>query len=154
MKTTLQRGGMTHSCILNLSLLLRRNLKALILAIIMLAPITNSLSAQTETKEPIDMVLVNSAPHIPWIERTEESKNAFKGEKFKYEQEKNNERIQSWVKQYPSEVTPYRQAIEKFFKETSVNDLVGQEKDFYHDMKAQYQMIKKLFKWESINQND
>jgi hypothetical protein len=46
MKTTLQRGGMTHSCILNLSLLLRRNLKALILALILLAPISNSLSAQ------------------------------------------------------------------------------------------------------------
>ena len=111
-----------------------------------------TLSAQSETKEPIDLVLVNSAPHISWIQRSDNSENVFQGEKFKYDLVKNNEQIQNWVDQYPSEVNPYRQAIEKFFKETSVNDLIGQEKNFYYDMKAQYQMIKKLLKWESINQ--
>jgi hypothetical protein len=113
-----------------------------------------TLSAQSETKEPIDMVLVKSAPHLSWIQRSEASQNVFQGEKFKYNLVKNNEKIQKWVDQYPSEVTTYRQAIETFFKETSVNDLIGQEKDFYYDMKAQYQIVQKLLKWELINQNN
>ena len=111
-----------------------------------------TLSSQSETNGSIDLVLVKSAPHLKWIQRSDASENVFQGEKFKYDLVKNNEQIQNWVDQYPSEVNPYRQAIEKFFKETSVNDLIGQEKNFYYDMKAQYQMIKKLLKWESINQ--
>lgn len=113
-----------------------------------------TLSAQSETKEPIDMVLVKSAPHLSWIQRSEASQNVFQGQKFKYDLVENNENIQKWVDQYPSEVTSYRQAIEKFFTETSVNDLIGQEKDFYYDMKAQYQMVKKLLKWQLIKQNN
>jgi hypothetical protein len=113
-----------------------------------------TLSAQSETKEPIDMVLSESAPHLSWIQRSEASENVFQGQKFKYDLVENNENIQKWVDQYPSEVTSYRQAIEKFFTETSVNDLIGQEKDFYYDMKAQYQMVKKLLKWKLIKQNN
>ena len=113
-----------------------------------------TLSAQSETNEPIDLVLVKSAPHLTWIQRSDTSENVFKGEKFKYDLVKNNEQIQKWADQYPSEVTSYRQAIEKFFTETSVNDLIGQEKDFYYDMKAQYQMVKKLLKWKLIKQNN
>jgi hypothetical protein len=153
MKTTLPREGTANAGMLQFQNLLRRNLKALILALIMLAPISNSLSAQSDAKAPIDLVLIESAPHIPWIQRVAPTENESTDGKIKYEQEKNTERIEKWVEQYPSEVTPYRQAMEKFFKETAVNDLAGQEKDFYHDMKAQYQMIKKLLKWESINQN-
>lgn len=108
---------------------------------------TITLSAQSEVKAPIDMVLSESAPHLSWIQRSEDSENVFQGQKFKYHIIKNNENIQNWVGQYPSEVTSYKQAIEKFFKETSVNDFTGQEKDFYYDMKAQYQMIKQLLKW-------
>lgn len=100
------------------------------------------------------MVLVESAPHISWIQRSDSSENIYQGEKFKYNLVENNKNIQKWVDQYPSEVTAYKQAIEKFFKETSVNDITGQEKDFYYDMKAQYQMIKKSLKWELINQNN
>lgn len=48
MKTTLLKGRNAISSYPNLTSLLRRNLKALILAVIMLAPISNSLSAQTE----------------------------------------------------------------------------------------------------------
>lgn len=113
-----------------------------------------ALSAQSESNEPADIVLAESAPHLSWVQRSETSQNAFQGEKFKYDLVKNNENIQKWADQYPSEVTSYKQAIEKFFKETSVNDLIGQEKDFYYDMKAQYQMIKELLKWELINQNN
>lgn len=113
-----------------------------------------ALSAQSESKVAVDIVLVKSAPHISWILRSDASENVFQGEKFKYDLVKNNENIQKWADQYPSEVTSYKQAIEKFFKETSVNDLIGQEKDFYYDMKAQYQMIKELLKWELINQNN
>jgi hypothetical protein len=113
-----------------------------------------SLSAQSASNELIDLVLVKSAPHISWIQRSDASENVFQGEKFKYDLVKNNENIQKWVAQYPSEVTSYKQAIENFFNETSANDLTGQEKDFYYDMKAQYQMIKKLLKWEAINQNN
>jgi hypothetical protein len=112
------------------------------------------LSAQSASKEPADIVLAESAPHLSWIQRSDASENVFQGEKFKYDLVKNNENIQKWVDQYPSEVTSYKQAIEKFFNETSANDLTGQEKDFYYDMKAQYQMIKKLLKWEAINQNN
>jgi hypothetical protein len=115
---------------------------------------TITLSAQSASNELIDLVLVKSAPHISWIQRSDASENVFQGEKFKYDLVKNNENIQKWVAQYPSEVTSYKQAIENFFNETSANDLTGQEKDFYYDMKAQYQMIKKLLKWESINQNN
>jgi hypothetical protein len=115
---------------------------------------TITLSAQSASKEPVDMVLVESAPHLSWIQRSDASENVFQGEKFKYDLVKNNENIQKWVAQYPSEVTSYKPAIENFFNETSANDLTGQEKDFYYDMKAQYQMIKKLLKWESINQNN
>ena len=115
---------------------------------------TITLSAQSASNEPIDLVLVKSAPHISWIQRSDASENVFQGEKFKYDLVKNNENIQKWADQYPSEVTSYKQAIEKFFKETSFNDLNGQEKNFYYDMKAQYQMIKKSLKWELINQNN
>ena len=115
---------------------------------------TMTFSAQTVSKEPADIVLAESAPHLSWIQRSEASQNVFKGEKFKYDLVKNNEQIQKWADQYPSEVTSYRQAIEKFFTETSVNDLIGQEKDFYYDMKAQYQMVKKLLKWKLIKQNN
>jgi hypothetical protein len=113
-----------------------------------------TLSAQSASKEPADIVLAESAPHLSWIQRSDASENVFQGEKFKYDLVKNNENIQKWVAQYPSEVTSYKQAIENFFNETSANDLTGQEKDFYYDMKAQYQMIKKLLKWETINQNN
>lgn len=113
-----------------------------------------TLSAQSASIEPADIVLTESAPHLSWIQRSDNSENVFKGEKFNYDLVKNNENIQKWADQYPFEVTSYKQAIENFFKETSANDLTGQEKDFYYDMKAQYQMIKKLLKWESINQNN
>ncbi len=113
-----------------------------------------TLSAQSASIEPADIVLAESAPHLSWIQRSDNSENVFKGEKFNYDLVKNNENIQKWADQYPFEVTSYKQAIENFFKETSANDLTGQEKDFYYDMKAQYQMIKKLLKWESINQNN
>jgi len=113
-----------------------------------------TLSAQSASIEPADIVLTESEPHLSWIQRSDNSENVFKGEKFNYDLVKNNENIQKWADQYPFEVTSYKQAIENFFKETSANDLTGQEKDFYYDMKAQYQMIKKLLKWESINQNN
>lgn len=113
-----------------------------------------TLSAQSEAKEPIDLVLIRSAPHLSWVQRSDTSENVFQGEKFTYDLVKNNQQIQKWVDQYPSEVTSYKQAVEKFFKETSVNDLIGQEKDFYYDMKAQYEMVQKLLKWELNNQNN
>ncbi|ARV05353.1 hypothetical protein BTO04_01000 [Polaribacter sp. SA4-10] len=43
-----------------------------------------TLSAQSETKEPIDMVLAESAPLLSWIQRSNNSENVFQGEKFKY----------------------------------------------------------------------
>jgi hypothetical protein len=54
---------------------------------------TISLSAQSEAKEPVDLVLVKSAPHISWIQRSESSENVFQGEKFKYDLVKNNEQV-------------------------------------------------------------
>ena len=113
-----------------------------------------TISAQSEVQEPIDVVLAESAPHLSWIQRSDNSENVFQGQKFKYDLAKNNKNIQQWADQYPSEVASYKQAIVKFFKETSVDDLTGQEKDFYYDMKAQYQMIKELLQWELINQNN
>ena len=127
-------------------------LKKALITMVLFCTIT--LSAQSASKESADMVLAESAPHLSWIQRSDASENVFQGEKFKYDLVKNNENIQKWVAQYPSEVTSYKQAIENFFNDTSANDLTGQEKDFYYDMKAQYQMIKKLLKWESINQNN
>jgi hypothetical protein len=83
---------------------------------------TLTFSAQSATKEPIDIVLVESAPHLSMIQRSDALENIFQGEKFKYDLVKNNEHIQKWVAQYPSEVTSYKQAIEKFFKVTSANN--------------------------------
>lgn len=130
----------------------KKKLKNAIFSMVLFFTIT--LSAQSLVNDGVDVVLVKSAPHISWIQRSDASENVFQGEKFKYDLVKNNENIQKWADQYPSEVTSYKGAIEIFFKDTSVNDLTGQEKDFYYDMKAQYQMIKKLLKWELINKNN
>jgi hypothetical protein len=88
------------------------------------------LSAQSASKEPADIVLAESAPHLSWIQRSDASENVFQGEKFKYDLVKNNEHIQKWVDQYPSEVTSYKQAIEFFFNETSANNFSTDYENF------------------------
>lgn len=132
----------------------KKRTRSFFIATLLLFFSITTYSQSTAVKQPVDVVLVNSAPHISWIQRSDASENVYKGEKFNYNLVENNKNIQKWADQYPNEVTSYKQAIELFFKETSVNDFIGQEKDFYYDMKAQYQMIKKLLKWESTNQNN
>jgi hypothetical protein len=51
------------------------------------------LSAQSASKEPADIVLNESAPHLSWIQRSDASGNVFKREKFKYDLVKNNEQV-------------------------------------------------------------
>lgn len=75
---------------------------------------SNSISAQSQ--EPIDMILINNAPNLTWIQRTEATVNVFKGVKFNYSLVENNSKLNDWIKSYPNEFTAYKNAMDKFFK--------------------------------------
>lgn len=111
-----------------------------------------AVSIQSQAQEieisSVDLVLVEAAPNIPWIQRTENTTNVFKGEKFNYDLKENKARFQKWVDNYPKEVQEYKKAIEAFFKQTKMAAVPVSEKDFYYDMQAQYQMIAEMLEWE------
>ncbi|GEM_PF-6148858 len=107
----------------------------------------NANNGLAQDNGSIDLILVEAAPNLPWIMRTESSEDVFQGEKFNYALTENNDRFQNWIDNFPDEVNNYKSTIETFLKDTSHEDVNESEKDFYHDMKAQYQMIKNLMSW-------
>lgn len=98
--------------------------------------------------KPVEMILVEKAPHLPWVQRTESTEQVFKGQRFNYALESNQERFRSWAQEFPAELEAYRKSMPGYFKANSADDFKGQEQDFYYDMLAQYQMIKQLQGWK------
>ena len=107
----------------------------------------NPTDTQAQELVGVEVVLLEAAPNIPWPRRTESSTKVFKGEKFNYDLEENNLLFQKWITDYPKEVTAYRKAMDQFFKDYTIDRIRESEKDFFLDLKAQYQMIKNLQPW-------
>lgn len=95
----------------------------------------------------VDRVLMENAPHLPWMQRTESTEQVFKGQRFNYELESNRSKILQWVSEYPAELQAYQEKIPAFFKEFPADTFKGQEQDFYYDIKAQYELIAQLLNW-------
>lgn len=118
-----------------------------ILPILLFFLAITTINTKAQVTEPIDMILVENAPHLPWIQRSESTENVFKGEKFNYGLEDNNSKINQWLESYPDEFQAYQTAMDDFFKTKTPEDFSESDRDFYYDMKAQYQMIKDLKPW-------
>ncbi|WKD84676.1 hypothetical protein KCTC32516_00010 [Polaribacter huanghezhanensis] len=106
---------------------------------------SNSISAQSQ--EPIDMIIINNAPNLTWIQRTTATVNVFKGVKFNYSLVENNQKLNNWVNSYPQEFVAYKNAMDEFFRTKKVENFTPTDQDFYYDLKAQYNMLKTLKPW-------
>jgi len=125
--------------------MMKKLLKGSLALLLMLFTFSNTLSAQTQV--PIDVVLLNAAPNLAWIQRTDASINVFKGDKFNYSLEVNNAKLKTWLNAYPQEFLAYQKAMDAFFATKNLGDFTSTDQDFYYDMKAQYQMLKILKPW-------
>lgn len=125
-----------------------RIFRTLLLASGLLIVFSMQANAQDQVIKPVDLVIVESAPHMPWMLRTESTVNVFKGEKFNYDLKTNKTRLQKWIDTYPAEVATYRSAVESFFKSTDIQAVPVSEQGYYYDMRAQYQMLAEMLEWE------
>ncbi|MFK5890079.1 MAG: hypothetical protein QM486_05045 [Flavobacteriaceae bacterium] len=120
-------------------------LKFKIVLLFVLFAFSSELSAQV--KEPIDIVLMKAAPNLAWIQRSESSLNVYKGDKFNYSLVENNNKLNNWLNNYPQEFVAYKKAMDEFFRTKTIGDFTSTDQDFYYDLKAQYEILKKLKSW-------
>jgi len=125
---------------MNLKLL--KNYLALLLTFFIFS---NTISAQSQ--ESVDMVLIKNAPNLAWIQRTDATVNVYKGVKFNYSFVENNKKLNNWLNSYPQEFVAYKNAMDRFFKSKKSEDFISTDQDFYYDLKAQYEMLKKIKRW-------
>ena len=106
-----------------------------------------SLSISAQTQEPVDMVLIKNAPNLRWIQRTAATQNVFKGDKFNYRKDENVQLLNHWIVTHPQEFEAYKKALDEFFRTKKVGDFIPSERDYYYDLKAQYQLLKNIKPW-------
>lgn len=93
---------------------------------------------------PANHPVALAAPHLPLIVRHDGSGAIFYAEKFTYKSEINVSNLNDWIKNYPSEVISYKDAIAQYFKSTDSAKLTSDDADQYFDLKAQYLMFQQI----------
>jgi len=125
--------------------MMKKLLKYNLALLLLMFAFSNSISAQSQ--EPVDMILMNTAPNLDWIQRTTATVNVFKGDKFNYSLVDNNNKLNTWLNNYPQEFVAYKSAMDEFFRTKTPSDFTPTDNDFYYDLKAQYEMLKTLKPW-------
>ena len=119
-------------------------LKNVIFTIAFIFTFTISAQSDSEIRTAKDNPVMQAAPHLPEMLRSNDGDKLFYGVKYTYKADENEKTLKEWSVNYPNEVDSYKVAIAKYLNDTDVTKLSAADQNTFYDLKSQWLMATQL----------